>query len=111
MPGLYALCARPLRKRKGGGSVNLFCPSSFTVSATKASCRRAAVLGEVCLVSLTEPGLRPLHGCRRGADVDVDVLHLLAGGQQLYALSLQLLNAQALYLAKLLHLVHLLFSW
>jgi hypothetical protein len=52
---------------------------------------------EGSLVSLTEPGLRPLHGCRRGADVDVD-LHLLAIGQQLYALSLQLLDAQALRL-------------
>src|SRR3712207_6281037 len=64
------------------------------------------------LVSLTESGLRPLHGCRRGADVDVDeVLHLLAGGQQLYALSLQFLDAQVLYLAGLLHLVHLLSCW
>ena len=66
----------------------------------------AARLAEGSLVSLTEPGLRPLHGCRRCADVDVD-LHLLAVGQQLYALSLQLLDAQALYLAKLLHVVHL----
>jgi hypothetical protein len=61
---------------------------------------------EVSLVSLAESGLRPLHGCRRCADVDVD-LHLLAIGQQLYALSLQLLNAQALYLAELLHVFHL----
>jgi hypothetical protein len=63
------------------------------------------------LVSLTESGLRPLHGCRRGADVEVEVLHLLAIGQQLYALSLQLLDAQALYLAGLLHLVHPLSCW
>jgi hypothetical protein len=54
-------------------------------------------LGEDSLVSLTESGLRPLHRQRRGADVEV--LHLFAIGQQLYALSLQLLNAQALYLA------------
>ena len=67
-------------------------------------------LGEVCLVSLAEPGLRTLHGCRRCSDVDVD-LHLLAIGQQLYALSLQLLNAQALYLAELLHVVHPLSCW
>src|SRR5918999_5914845 len=66
-------------------------------------------LGEVCLVSLAEPGLRTLHGRRRGADVDVDGLHLLAIGQQLYALSLQLLDAQALYLAELLHVIHPLF--
>src|SRR3712207_8694518 len=68
-------------------------------------------LGEVCLVGLAEPGLRTLHGRRRGADVDVDGLHLLAVGQQLYALSLQLLDAQALYLlllAELLHFVGLL---
>src|SRR5918998_6783787 len=64
-------------------------------------------LGEVCLVSLAESGLRTLHGHRRGADVEV--LHLLAIGQQLYALSLQLLDAQALYLAVLLHFVHPLF--
>ena len=64
-------------------------------------------LGEVCLVSLAEPGLRTLHGRRRGADVDVE-LHLLAVGQQLYALGLQLLDAQALYLAGFLHVVHLL---
>ena len=63
-------------------------------------------LGEVCLVSLAEPGLRTLYGRRRGADVDVD--HLLAIGQQLYALGLQLLDVQALYLAELLHFVHLL---
>src|SRR3712207_3416331 len=61
-------------------------------------------LGEY-LVSLTEPGLRPLQCRRRGADVDVD-LHLLAIGQQLYALSLQLLDAQAFgLLAELLHVV------
>jgi hypothetical protein len=48
---------------------------------------------EGSLVSLTEPGLRPLHSRRRA---DVEVLHLLAVGQQLYALSLQLLDAQAL---------------
>src|SRR5918998_6335416 len=66
-------------------------------------------LGEVCLVSLAESGLRTLHGYRQGADVEV--LHLLAIGQQLYALSLQLLDAQALYLlllAELLHVVGLL---
>src|SRR3712207_4203690 len=62
---------------------------------------------ERCLVSLAESGLRTLHGRRRGADVDVD-LHLLAIGQQLYALGLQLLDAQALYLAGFLHVVHLL---
>src|SRR5918998_6361007 len=64
------------------------------------------------LVSLAESGLRTLHGRRRGADVDVDGLHLLAIGQQLYALGLQLLDAQALYLlllAELLHFVHPLF--
>ena len=59
------------------------------------------------LVSLAESGLRTLHGRRRGADVDVE-LHLLAVGQQLYALGLQLLDAQALYLAGFLHVVHLL---
>jgi hypothetical protein len=66
---------------------------------------------EVCLVSLAEPGLRTLHGRRCGADVDVE-LHLLAIGQQLYALGFQLLDAQALYLlllAELLHAVHSLF--
>ena len=63
---------------------------------------------ERSLVSLAESGLRTLHGRRRGADVDVDGLHLLAVGQQLYALGLQLLDAQALYLAGFLHVVHLL---
>src|SRR3712207_5812062 len=62
---------------------------------------------EVSLVSLAEPGLRPLHRQRRCADVDV--LHLLAIGQQLYALGLQLLDAQTLYLAELLHVIHPLF--
>jgi hypothetical protein len=61
-------------------------------------------LGEISLVSLTEPGLRSLHRYRQSTDVD---LHLLAIGQQLYALSLQLLDAQALYLAGFLHVVHL----
>ncbi len=64
---------------------------------------------ERSLVSLAESDLRTLHGRRRGADVDVDGLHLLAIGQQLYALSLQLLDAQALNLAGFLHVVHLLF--
>jgi hypothetical protein len=58
---------------------------------------------EISLVGLTEPGLRPLHRYRQSTDVDV--LHLFAIGQQLYALSLQFLNAQALYLAELLHVV------
>ena len=63
---------------------------------------------KLSLVSLAESGLRTLHGRRRGANVDVEVLHLLAVGQQLYALGLQLLDAQALYLAGFLHVVHLL---
>ena len=83
-------------------------PFSFLVSATKLPVPAAYMLplAEDPLVSLTEPGLRSLHRQRRCADVDVD-LHLLAIGQQLYALSLQLLNAQALYLAAFLHVVHL----